>query len=215
MMGACDPYLDDGMRGYIHRVARDNLGRIAGYDFDDLVQEGLVCYYKCRARYVGPNAKGYTYKKPLTGDGQELNYLPEIPTKTAKRHLLNLVKTTLHNRIATLAWKQPASWELSISDVADDSRGLDPAWEQLVPTEDETATVSMLLATAPSEIKQLFKLLIDDAINLSGCRRYGEGKYARRETSNRYFCRILGLEPGTDIIGMVHRHFFGDQAASV
>lgn len=59
------------------------------------------------------------------------------------------------------------------------------------------------------EIKQLFALLVDDAVRLSGYRRYGKRRMRPRETNNRYWCRMLGLPYGTDLSGQVENYFLG------
>jgi len=196
-----DDYLDAGLRGYILRMAHRNAYRIAGCDVDDLIQEGYVVYYHCRARYVGAAPTN-------RADGSKRRYLPPTkPDGAARRHFMGLFKTALRNRLATMATKQSAYSELNITDLAGEDQTIEQAWDSIVPGEDEVASVAVLLATAPSEIKQLFALLINDALTLSGYRRYGRKRLAPRETNNRYWCRLLGLPEGTDLEQRVTQHF--------
>lgn len=197
-----DPYLDDGMRGYIYKTAITNHGRIANFDVDDLVQEGYFCYYKCRSRYVGKEG----LKKR---DGTPCRFLPETnPDTEAKRHFQSLVFTTFSNVISTLALKQPRGWELAITDLTALNQSTDAAWDALLPASDELATVTLQLQSAPIAVRRLLALLVKDAVQLPSYRRFGKRRFtSRRETTNQWFCRLLHLPPGTDIIGQVNKHF--------
>ncbi len=210
-----DAYLDKAMRGWLHKVARRNYYKIAGYEFDDLLQEGYLCYHKCHSRYVGKGSTGYCYRGRVTKGGRRLRHLPEDPAEApfAKRHLMQLVQVAFMNRIATLAHKYPAGLEVDISELVTDQQTVEQAWEAIIPAEAEVASAAMLLQSAPKEIKQLFDLLISDG--LSGYRRFGgrwrngKQRLAARETNNQRFCRLLGLAPDFDMVGLVNKHFLG------
>lgn len=195
-----DEYLDSGMKGWIFNTAKSNYGRIANYDLADLTQEGYMCYYKCRARYVGKEGL-------VKRDGTPCRVMPEIPDKEARRHFQSLVKTAFSNHLSTLALKQPKGWELAISSIAKPEQTAEQAWDTILPAEGEVATVGILLKSAPNEIKQLFQLLVNDAIDLSGYRRFGKKRTAHRETTNQRFCRLLNLAPDYDLVGQVEQHF--------
>lgn len=201
-----DPYLDAGMRGWIVNIARKNYGRIANYEIDDLIQEGYFCYYKCHSRYIGK--KGLQRR-----DGTPCRYLPvKNPDKIALKHFQSLVCTTFGNSLSTLAFRQPSGWEQPISSLGGIEQTTEEVWEQLVPPEQEVASVSALLQNAPWEIKQLFQLLVNDALELTGFQRFKSGRRrGTRETTNQYFCRLLGIPPENDydICGAVERHFLG------
>lgn len=199
-MTMTDDYLDEGMRGWIHKTARKNLGRVANFDLDDLVQEGYFCYYKCRNRYVGVPPKP-------NKDGMPRYLPPSNPDKVARRHFQCLVQTTFNNRIKDLAFRQPKGWELAISDLAGE-RTLELAWESILPVQDEDASVLTLLKNAPAEFKQLFDLLIDDALGFTGYRRVGDRRRGRRETTNQRLNRLLlDRYPGRDISSEIERYF--------
>lgn len=201
MMHVQDPYLDDGMRGWIYKMAVQNYGRIANYELDDLVQEGYECFLKCKRRYVGK--RGLRKR-----DGTLCRYLPpDYPDRDARRHFHSLVQTAFNNRLSTLALKQPKGWELAISTIANPEGTVEQAWEKLMPSDEEQSSVTVLLKSAPSEIKQLFQLLVADAVE--GYNRYGKGRRGHRETNNQYFCRMLGLPENRNIVEEVNRHFLG------
>lgn len=203
-----DGYLDAGMRGWIFRTAVENVYKIAGYRVEDLVQDGYMCFYKCRNRYVG--VRGLRKR-----DGTPCRYLPKRPDKEARKHFQALVKTAFGNHISTLATRHPASSERLMVDMVHPLQTEEQVWDTLMPPEQEVASVSALLEAAPGEIKRLFALLVDDALEFAGYRRrVGEledsGRYRlkwRRETNNEYFCRLLKLPSNYDIVGQVENYF--------
>jgi hypothetical protein len=193
-----DPYLDAGIHGHIVRLAKENVWRLAGYDIEDLIQEGYLCYAVVRHRYVGRRPK----RRP---DGRMRRSLPpKRPDAIAQRHFMRLFQRTFLNRITTLARRQSKLKELLLNDLLKDNQTEEQAWEALLPPVEEAATVLSLLRAAPAEIKQLFALMVDDVVR--PYRRFGKG---RRETNNEYYCRLLGLPRGYDIGGLVEKHFLG------
>jgi len=201
MLNYMDDYLDAGMRGWIVTTALRNFKRIDTFTRDDLIQEGYFCFFKCKSKYVG--IEGLRKK-----DGTPCRFLPvKDPDQQSRKHFQSLVMRTFGNRISDLALKQPRGWEVPISTVAKVDETIEQAWEDILPADNEVATVGALLANAPNEIKQLFDLLIRDAVQ--GYRRFGKHRHAPRETTNQLFCRYLGLKRGTDIVGQVERHFLG------
>lgn len=202
-----DPYLDAGLYGYIQKVARQNAWRVAGHDASDLVQEALLLYWRCRQKYVGKRPPKLPDDHPARVGGQtKWRYLPpKNPDKTARQHFAALFKTALHNRISTLASKYPPQ-EIVMSDCTTEHQTAKDFLEAALPTEDETATATLLLKNAPRELKQLFAVLVDDVVDLP-YRRFGKRGLRKRETNNQYYCRLLGLPASTDIVGMLEEHF--------
>lgn len=187
-----DPYLDDGMRGWIAQTARSNLWRVAGYyELDDLIQDGYMCYAKCHSRYTHLSKKRH-------------------PLKDDRKRFMRLVQVSFENHITTLAWKRTRLPEQALSNIVDANTSEQSFWEATLPATQEHMSAAMLLKTAPQEIQALFKLLVDDALSLGAYAR-GLGhnrRRIRRETNNEYYCRALGLDPKVfDLIGLVNRHF--------
>jgi hypothetical protein len=204
-----DAYLDDGMRGHLFNMSRKNLWRLTGYELEDLLQEGYLCYYKCRHRYVGQPPQ----KKP---NGKMRRGLPaQNPDKAARKHFMAIVKMAFRNHIYSLASKQAMCVrETLVADLLRDDQPEVKLWDHLIPSEPELATTTTLLNTAPREVLQLLGLLLSDA--LDGYRRLTRrdattGKWRRgpRETTNQRYCRLLGLPSNYDIVGQVERHFLG------
>jgi len=201
-----DPYLDAGMRGFIVNTAKREFWRVASwYELEDLIQDGYLCYYKCRNRYTQLSVKNH-------------------PTKGDKKWMLCLVRTTYLNHIRhTLAGKMLHGCEMVISQMGVEDLGLDDVWAGIAPPQSEEATLAVMLAQAPSEIKQLICLLVGDgseALGFSRSRnrisRTASGKVLRvrrgrrqlRETTNEYYCRLMGLDPGRyDLLGLVRGYF--------
>jgi len=200
LLSVDDPYLDAGLRGHIVKLAKRNVHKLSAYDMEDLIQEGYLCFSLVKARYVGKRPK----RRP---DGTYRRSLPaKRPDATAKKHFMRLFQRTFHNRIVTLGRKQSKLRELLLNDLIPPEQSEISAWDQLLPAEEEQATVLQLLRGAPQEIKQLFALMVDDVI-----RPYRRSPQRRgpRETTNQYYCRILGLPSGRDLTAEVQRYFVG------
>lgn len=192
-----DPYLDDGMRGWIVNAARKEYWRVQQVtDLDDLIQDGYVCFYKCRNRYVGKKTNH--------------NYLPpKHPTKDHLRHFQSLVKTAFFNHISTLAAKHEGVNVYAVSQVKKEETVADAAvWDKFLH-QPEQASVATLILNAPQEIKQLVTLLVSDGLDLLKFERKRKGRRALRETNNEFYCRLLGMDPAkTDMVGKL-RDYFG------
>jgi hypothetical protein len=177
-----DCCLDEGMRGFIYNTAKENFWRVASwYEFEDLVQDGYVCYYKCYNAYYA------------------------AMTKDHQKQMMALVATAFNNHIHTLAAKyQPAGYETPISHMADEGASEASVWDRIVPADAELGTLSAKLANAPAEIKQLVSLLAADVIR--GTRKVG--RRALRETNNELFCRLLGKNPKeVDMVAQFKEYF--------
>lgn len=207
MTRSVDPYLDAGMRGFILNFARSNHWRVASWiELDDLIQEGWVCYYKCRRRYAALD-------KP-------------DPDRDNRRHMMALVKTSFRRRLDTLASQRTAS----VPEVSMTSMGCDGADVIDRIAGDDQIDVTSLIVGAPQELVDLVSILVRDAsafardsvgvrettaqrdtrvrVGVDGVDRFrrtrirvgGDGRVrrdrrARRETTNEMMCRILGLDP--------------------
>lgn len=176
-----DEFLDAGMRGFIVNTARQNFWRVASwYEFDDLVQDGYLCYYKCRRRYT------------------------EV---TDRPHFMSLVKTAFTNHIMTLGTKHNAISEQAISQMgSEDAEG--DLLERLGPATPESTSLLVLLANAPAELQQLITALVGEGAEKLGFQRKKEFRRHIRETTNEYYCRLLGKDPETaDLVGELRAYF--------
>lgn len=203
-----DPYLDKGMRGYIHATALKEFWKVANWYDDpaDLVQDGYLCFAKCRARYV-----------------HELGVLPAThPTRDQRRHMMTLVKTTFSRYIQhVLAAKTRDGHEVPVSQLASaGEEGPDGPWAVLGASsaQDGEASLVDLLRSLPEELQQLVVVLAGDGTEAlgvcsdrlrvretdGGTRRVTRHRRRLRETTNQYYCRLVGLDPTThDLAGQV------------
>lgn len=183
-----EPYLDEGMRGWIARTARQNLWRIQGLDFEDLVQEGYICYCKCRNAYA------------------ELAQV-ELPSKEQRRMFQALVKTAFTNHLHTLAAKGKGGTMVPVSSYAVEGESEGSVWDRLMQPDGELGTLAATLASLPSELTELMKILATDGFSLVKFERRKCHRRALRETTNEMYCRLLGLPPGTDVRAKLAEHF--------
>lgn len=202
MLASGDPYFDAGVRGHIVNLAQRNAHRLAGYEIDDLVQEGYLCYLLVKNRYVGKRGK-------RMADGRRRRYLPpKRPDAIARRHFMKLLQRTITNRFHSIAKRQSRSTEVVAADLIAPDQPEVRFWETLFPAEPEQATAAALLQTAPDPIQQLFRFMVEELV-APPYRRFGLSRSAPRETTNQYYSRHLNLPYGFDLVGMVQKHFVG------
>jgi hypothetical protein len=202
-----DPYLDSGMEGFIRNTAIREFWRVADWydDPDDLIQDGYMCFCKCRAAYVGEG-------KPLPASH---------PTDEHRRHMMSLVKTTFWRHIRfTIAGKMQWGHEEPVSQlVRTGSEAPADPWEGLTPPAGDVASLLAVLCSLPSELQELVVLLAGDGAETLGfrCDRLARrhlpsghvrvvrrGRRRLRETTNTYYCRLLNLDPTKhDLVGQL------------
>lgn len=198
-----DVYLDAGMRGWIANTARKNFWRVAHwYELDDLIQDGYICFAKCRARYVGK-------RNMVNSRGERCRYLPERnPDKTARQHFAALVKITYHNHITDLAKSRMRLEDHAVSQLCTPEQSAEEYLDTQLPPEPEAATLAVLLAGAPAEVAELLRVLAADGLDLLRFQRRRVGRRLLRETSNEFYCRLLGKDPNTvDVLAQVRAYF--------
>lgn len=186
---AKDVYFDQGMQGWIRNTARRELWRMAGwYGYEDLVQDGFVCYCKCRDKYA--------LKEPDPGE-KPLN--TETPTELQRRHFMALVQRTFYNHIMTLSARFAISREDTLSGVTEEGDPL--SLEHLMPPQSEEVSVIFTVLQAPAEIGEAIAKLISDSIDgeqylRSRLRRHSgrvrRGRRAIRETTDERLTRVVG-----------------------
>lgn len=129
-----DPYLDKGMRGWIVKTSRQNLWRVAGwYCLDDLIQDGYLCFYKCRARY-----KKFNCAKP---------------TADQKKQFMALVQRSFTNHIHSLS--KHRQQELPVDSIEECA-----GWARIAELQE--GPLRALLARAPQELVDVIVLLTSD-----------------------------------------------------
>ena len=176
--------IDDGVRGWIFKTAMKNYWRMASwYDFEDLIQDGFLHFYRVRERYKDVKDKP---------------------------HLMRLFQTCYRNHIHDLANKRTRTPEhLFVDLITPDSSEYD-VLDRLKGIEEEIGPLLVLLRQAPSEVREVLELFLTDSglCKLSGpTLRFDNA----RETFNAKLCRLLGKNSERcDVLGSV-RVFFSEQ----
>jgi hypothetical protein len=202
MLDRNDPYYDEGMEKFILATARRELWKVPrSYDVEDLVQDGKMCYAKCYNAYVGKEGR---FNR--NGLGKECTFLPvQNPDKFAKRSFQSLVKSAFINHITDLAKRRMAVDEHAVSSLeGDDDDG--NIFDRKLPAQSELGTLASLLTQAPWELKQLVSVLLSG----SGVfERHQVGRRKLRETTNEYYCRLLGVSPKERDLVEELKEYFG------
>lgn len=185
-----DVYFDSGLQGWIKSYSREQYWRVSRwYDLPDLVQDGYVCYTKCRNKYVdGPQEPGF----------QVLN--TKTPSDTQRRHFMALVKRAFFNHIMTLSSNfAEGAVEDNESSLAVWEDGRPATLEDHMPAQQEELSVVMTMLNVPTEIGQAIKTIIDDGDGFlrSRLRLQDNGRIIRRrrafrETSEERMARLTG-----------------------
>jgi len=137
---------------------------------------------------------------------------------TEPAHFMALFKTALTNHINLLS--RQAALEVREADLPQVNEDGEPyvAYHDLLGHHDYNAgMLKIMLSEAPPEVKLLLQVLCDDdhldklrtehASHKSGVRSLQRGGLYVRETTNEWYCRLLGLDPNAhDIVSMVRRY---------
>lgn len=201
-----DPYLDAGMHGYIRNTAVREFWRVSAWydDVADLVQDGYLCFAKCRARYV-----------------DKLKVLPaDNPTPDDRKQMMAMVRTSFDRHVKfVLTQHIKDGWEVPASQLvrAGAEEPADP-WDVLASPQMGDASLVDLVRSLPAEIQQLIVILAGDGAEAlrmgysrlerrktaGGAVRFVRHRRRLRETTNQYYCRLVGLDPDKhDLVGQV------------
>jgi hypothetical protein len=209
-----DVYFDEALHFWLQKTARREHWRIAGwYGIEDLVQDGVVCYCKCRDKYTlkSPDPLPEDLAIELKRSSyQDLN--TDHPTDAQRRHFMWLVQRSFINYIMTLSVDYAINREAPVDcSIVEDSNTF---LESLLPPQPEEVSVLMALAAAPAEISSAIGCLINDSLEgeaylrtklrkklaltkhssggVTASMRVTKGRRALRETTVEYFQRLLG-----------------------
>ena len=160
-----DHFFDEGLKKWVLKMAHQHVWRMpSDMDFDDLVQEGFLCYAICRQRYKVEN----------------------------KSHMMSLVKITFINQITDLANKRTRQPDVLMSDIIEP--GTESEFlEEYCGAQESDAELIYLLNYAPAEVSAILEALNSDSV-LARLRRpfrvRGDGS---RETMNERLCRLANV----------------------
>lgn len=192
-----DVYFDEGLERWIKATAWQEKWRVPSwYKIEDLIQDGYICYCKCR--------NNYTMALPEAGDREDGfkhgNLCTDTPTVVQRKHFMALVQRAFYNHITTLANKASdcqEDVECDLTPTNDESIGLDA----VAPPVPEDISLLVALYNAPAEIIEAIGKLIEDGKDgeryiRSRLResngRVKRGRKALRETTSQRLTRVLG-----------------------
>ena len=197
-MVAEDLYLDAGVKGWIYNTARANMWKVAGwYELEDLIQDGYLCFAKCRASYKA--------------DSDEV-------TLDEKRTFMSYLERAFLNHITDLSNKRTATPESPVADLSDDKQL--ESWADRVAELPE-GDLAALLANAPIEIMEMLQqILVEGVANTPYLRtrlrkkflssgtlpRMIKGRNQLRETTVEHFDRCLGR---SGVVAKLRSYFLG------
>lgn len=176
--------MDEGACAWLVTVCADHFWRVPHwYEFDDLLCDGLECWYRVVAHYETK------------------------PKRVRNRaHLMRLFKTTFLNHIHKLSKQKTRNRvEVLVGDVVPDqpyTRHDDhDVWDRISRPRD-IGEYNRVVAEAPEFLKPLLRALLVDApapYLRALYRRRGNGT---RETLNERLCKIAGYDPTEiDLVG--------------
>lgn len=197
-----DVYFDAILRSWIISYARSQRWRVAGwYSVTDLIQDGYICYCKCR--------NAYTLGAPNPDAHHDLN--TKAPDESQRRHFMALVQRAFTNHVHTLSNRYMAFREEPVDCPASSDSAL--LLEEMIPAQGEEMSALMTLANAPVEIGNAIVKLINDGLDgeaylrtrlqkrivmiphasggVSVSTRLVKSRRALRETSSERFQRLL------------------------
>jgi hypothetical protein len=205
-MDKADPYLDAGLRGWLVNAVHKHHWKVASwFDFDDLLQEGYLCFAKCRARF-----------EPMH---------PEFEAHDEdRRRFMAYFQMAFNNRITDLQ-QNPRSklQEIGYAQLSDTQAEGIEAWTESA-AELSDASLATLLANAPAEIADMLKqILLDGVADVPYLRtrlrkkflpgvatpRIVKGKRKIRETTEEHYDRCLGQ---SGVITKLRDYFLGDES---
>lgn len=195
-------YLDDGLKGWIAKTARNNLWKVgAWYDLDDLIQEGFVVYCKCLNRFRPFVPSGTTAQI----EAQHKRGLEE----QGRRSFTAYFKMAYENHLKDLARDNMQTLDQNFASLPLEKE--QEAEANLEVSQPEGTSLHMALLQAPKEVVEVFLALVQDVqdagtylrsrlrVNLKSS-RLKRGRYRLRETTNEHYERLLGLPGGVDLL---------------
>jgi DNA-directed RNA polymerase specialized sigma subunit, sigma24 homolog len=175
------PELNDSIIGWIYNEAYRNLWRVnKWYDFEDLVQDGLIIALKCRTRY---------------GDIDPANF-------TA------MVKTSFKNHIIGLQRHKSYVMETSIAELAElkhvsEEKALDSISEPVLPDQE----IACVLSELPEPVKAVLRLFLSSD-NLRKLRLPLRVTLNGRETTAKRLNRLAGWPEKKDFASELEKLLF-------
>lgn len=176
-----DAEMDDATRRWLLATVYKEFWRVAKWiEADDLIQDGMVCYYRVRQKYLGQRTRGHinsTFKRSF------------------KNHIHDLANQRSRNP------KETRFTELVTIDAPD------TVIENLLPAEYEQQSFNAMVNEAPALVRELVKLFATDEGRQRLRAVYRVRANGRRETTNERLQRLVGVGPNVDCVALLQGYF--------
>lgn len=185
---AFEPQWEGAIEGWARKYARRNYWRVAKImDFEDLMQDAYVKYLQCCQKYPGVNTPQW---------------------------FMRLFQTAFHNHIHTLSSKQSSMGE-RVETIRTEEGEHDSEYivDNVVGEVTNSGRLAVLLDQMPEEARELvISMATDDPGKFRQERIRCELKRGLtiRETTNEYWCRIMGYDPDEVDLPTVLRTYLQD-----
>lgn len=179
------PEFDPVISGWAVNHLRTNYWRVAGhYEFEDMIQEAWLVFATCRDSY---------------------------PHVNEARHFTSLFKTAFRNRIHDLSYGC-SNEKGVVADEGDDGLCYEEVLANIVGNTPNAGFATVLLNEIPKELKTLLNAMCDEAMRgvfHTPMERFDTGNgLSRRQTTNQYWCGLLGFDSDrVDLVGMLLSYF--------
>ncbi len=179
------PEFDGAISGWAVNHIKRNYWRVASrYEFQDLIQEAWIIFDRTRDHY---------------------------PHVNNPAQFFSLFRTTFINHIHDLAINSMTERDLVV-DVSDEDLSFEDILSNIVGDSPNAGFANVLFSQAPQELKLLLHSMLDDAkrgLFRQKMKRLDPGhRLSERETTNEYWCRIVGLDATkVDLVDMLNEHF--------
>ncbi len=179
------PQFDGAISGWAVNYIKRNYWRVASrHEFEDLIQEAWIIFDKVRDNYP------------------HVNNAPQF---------FCLFRTAFTNHIHDLAINSTSERNLVV-DISEEDLSYEDILANIMGDCPNAGFANVLFKQAPRELKLLLRSMFDDAkrdLFLQKMKRRDPGhRLSERETTNQYWCRIVGLDPNkVDLVDLLHEHF--------
>jgi hypothetical protein len=177
------PEFKGPIEGYVVNYLSANYWRVKNnMEYEDMMQEAQVVYLRLVRKY------------------------PDIDTP---QHFMALFKTSWGNHFVDFTNKETNAralmYENQFQDVEDTMSNF---MSSIMGDSNNNGYLLILIKEAPAEVRQVLSLFLNapsEILDLASKAWKDGGR--NQDYGNNMLCKLLGIEPGTDVIGIVQRYF--------
>lgn len=186
-----EPQWEGAIAGYAHNYCARNYWRVASFmDYEDMIQESYIKYLQCVRKY---------------------------PRVVEPQHFMRLFQVALMNHFNTLSNKASEAGDRVDSVQYDPDEGEERSiFDNMVGDVKHNGDLAVAYSQMPQEARQCLLLMLDDDEGVFRQRRkkreLRRGLW-KRETTNQFWCRIIGADPNKVDLPNVFRKYLSDADA--